>query len=81
VKFKDIDKEIIKDFIERGVYTFEEEVISAALRALVREQAALEDEAANHAPKLSSEDYSIQLDDTQIMSTKDDYEDEPEGWF
>jgi hypothetical protein len=81
VKFKDIDKEIIKDFIERGVYTFEEEVISAALRALVREQARTEDEAANHAPKLSREDYSIQLSDTQIMTPRDDYEDEPEGWF
>jgi Arc/MetJ-type ribon-helix-helix transcriptional regulator len=57
-RIEGMDERIINSFLERNIYDNQREVISAALRALVREQKMKE---ASEMPAYSDETYAQQL--------------------
>jgi len=57
-RIEGMDERIINSFLERNIYDNQREVISAALRALVREQKMKE---ASETPVYSDETYAQQL--------------------
>jgi len=59
-RIEGMDDRIIKSFIDRGIFSKPGEVVSAALRALIREQKAKE--AAERKRAYSDSTYSAQLE-------------------
>lgn len=59
-----LDQRIIASFIDRGIFATQKEVISAGLRALVREQKAQEALARGGNPPYEDSTYLEQLNTT-----------------
>nr|BFD69051.1 hypothetical protein HAGR004_40730 [Bdellovibrio sp. HAGR004]BFD69116.1 hypothetical protein HAGR004_41380 [Bdellovibrio sp. HAGR004] len=57
-----MDEKIIQAFIERGLFKNQNEVVSAALRALVREQRQMDSERQNEESLADQTTYDMQLE-------------------
>lgn len=57
-----MDEKIIQAFIERGLFKNQNEVVSAALRALVREQRQMDAERQNEESLADQATYDMQLE-------------------
>jgi len=63
-RIEGMDEKIMASFIERNIYSSSKEVISAALRALVREQKQKEAQERESQAFLD-ETYALQFDDQE----------------
>ncbi len=63
-RIEGMDEKIIASFIERKIYANQREVISSALRALVKEQ-KMKEAAERQNPEYTDATYGAQLDDEE----------------
>jgi Arc/MetJ-type ribon-helix-helix transcriptional regulator len=61
-RIEGMEARIVDSFVSRGIFTNQREVISAALRALVREQKAQEASQRNNDPSYQDSTYEAQLE-------------------
>lgn len=68
-RIEGMDERIISSFIDRNIYSNQKEVISAALRALVREQ-KMKEASEREGQQFSDETYSAQLNTESNKGTE-----------
>lgn len=63
-----MDERIIQAFLERGIYKNQNEVVSAALRALVKEQRRIDADRQNVESLADQTTFEMQLEETAHAS-------------